>query len=154
MNKINNLKILLLLSILSSCATHTKKVNTHGEIAVILPAQELKWKTAFDGFPIEFAPTNGVIFETEHGNFGKFPGGQNFITPEHTHSHSYQAVVISGTMINPIGDEDPKNAKRMGPGSYWYVPANQAHTTGCVSEEPCVFYSYQSAGFDFTPTKK
>ncbi|WP_236937532.1 cupin domain-containing protein [Flavobacterium columnare] len=61
---------------------------------------------------------------------------------------------MSGTMINPIGDEDPKNAKRMGPGSYWYVPANQAHTTGCVSEEPCVFYSYQSAGFDFTPTKK
>ncbi|SOS51439.1 conserved exported hypothetical protein [Tenacibaculum finnmarkense] len=154
MKKLNFLNLILLLVLMSSCASYTKKINTHGETAIILPVKELEWTTAFDGFPIKFASANGSTFETAHGNFGKFPGGENFITPEHTHSNSYQAVVISGTMINPMGDEDSKKAKRMRPGSYWYVPANQAHTTGCVSEEPCVFYSYQSAGFDFTPTKK
>jgi hypothetical protein len=135
--------------------TSVEKLNTDGTKGIFIAAEELEWVTAFDGFPIQFSFVSGKAFETPHGTFGKFPGvkdfGKDFITPEHIHSYSYQAVVIQGTMINPEANEDPNKAKRMGPGSYWYQPANQVHTTGCVSEEPCIFYMYQPVPFNFVP---
>ncbi|MFS4493475.1 DUF4437 domain-containing protein [Maribacter sp. 2308TA10-17] len=130
--------------------TSVQRLNTDGETAIFLTPEDLKWETAFDGFPINFAKVSGSTFKTPHSTFSKFPGG-NFITPPHIHAHSYQAVVLSGKMINPMEGEKPEDAKVMGPGSYWYVPANQIHTTGCVSKEPCVFYMHQPVPFNFEP---
>lgn len=152
--------VLMLAVSLSSYAQHVhdtskEKIDTDGHQAIFLAADELSWITAFDGFPIEFSLVSGNAFETPHGTFGKFPGtkdfGKDFLTPQHIHGNSYQAVVIQGTMINPVGNEDPKKAKRMGPGSYWYQPGNQVHTTGCVSKEPCIFYMHQPVAFNFVP---
>ncbi len=131
--------------------TSVQRLNTDGETGIFLTPEDLEWETAFDGFPINFAKVSGSTFKTPHATFSKFPGG-NFITPPHIHAHSYQAVVISGKIINPMEGEKPEDAKVMGPGSYWYVPANQVHTTGCVSEEPCVFFMYQPVPFNFEPT--
>ena len=155
LNKIG-ITVLFLLSSFNGFAqnsppdTSVERLNTDGEKGIFLTPEDLKWETAFDGFPINFARVSGSTFTTPHATFSKFPGG-NFITPPHIHAHSYQAVVISGKIINPMEGEDPKDAKVMGPGSYWYVPANQVHTTGCVSEEPCVFFMYQPVPFNFEP---
>lgn len=54
-------------------------------------------------------------------------------------------------MTNPFeGEESPP---RMGPGSYWYVPAGAVHATACVSDTPCQFYFHAESGFDFTPVE-
>lgn len=84
-----------------------------------------------------------------HGTFGRFPA--NFITPLHTHSGAYHGIVVKGVMTNPFeGEADPP---KMGPGSYWYVPAEAAHATACVSAVPCEFYFHAAAAFDFQPVK-
>jgi quercetin dioxygenase-like cupin family protein len=86
---------------------------------------------------------------SNHGTFGEFPGGA--ASPMHTHSGAYHGIVISGTMTNPFGNE--KNPPQMGPGSYWFVPANAEHVTACISKEPCLFYFHADGAFDFTPTE-
>ncbi len=84
-----------------------------------------------------------------HGTFGKFP--PNFITPFHTHSGAYHGVVLSGSMTNPFKGE--ANPPDLGPGSYWYVPAESVHATACVSDTPCQFYFHADSGFNFTPVE-
>ena len=124
--------------------------NAAQSSGIFTSASELDWTSPFGKAPIQFAVAFGNTFKSSHGTFGKFPSG--FTTPEHTHSHSYHAIVISGTITNPMTG-DSHQAKEMGPGSYWHVPANAAHKTACVSAEPCEFYMHQVTNFDFTPVK-
>lgn len=98
---------------------------------------------------IQMATAHGDRANGAHGTFGKFPA--NFATPFHTHSGAYHGIVIKGVMTNPF--EGEKNPPRMVAGSYWHVPANAAHATACVSDEPCEFYFHAGSGFDFTPVK-
>ena len=125
-------------------------LNTDGEEGIITRFDSLDWYNPMEGAPIQFATVSGKTFEQAHVTYGKFPAG--FITPKHIHSHSYQAVVISGTMINPMST-DKGEPVEMPPGSYWYVPGGQEHITGCISEEPCIFHMYQQVAFDFTSTE-
>jgi len=108
------------------------------------PADQRAFFTVSD--PIEFAVATGDLQKGPQGTFGRFPG--NFSTPEHTHRHAYEAIVISGEMINPFDGDD--NPPLMGPGSFWSVAAGAKHATACVSEEPCEFFMFASQGFDFT----
>jgi quercetin dioxygenase-like cupin family protein len=79
-----------------------------------------------------------------HGKWVRFQ--PDVISPLHTHTQPYHGVVIQGTVINPYaGEEEPR---RMGPGTYWHVPAGAVHATGCVSEEPCLFYTHGDALWD------
>lgn len=98
---------------------------------------------------IQMAPAYGNKAKGGHGTFGKFPA--NFTTPGHKHTGAYHGVVLKGEMTNPFNGE--KNAPKMGPGSYWYVPAGMPHTTACVSSTPCEFYFHAGSEFDFQPLK-
>ena len=94
---------------------------------------------------IKMAPAYGDRSKGLHGSFGQFPA--NFETPVHTHSGAYHGVVIKGVMTNPfVGEASPA---KMDAGSYWFVPANAAHSTACVSDTPCEFYFHADSGFDF-----
>ena len=84
----------------------------------------------------------------KHGTFGEFPAKAS--SPAHTHTGAYHGIVISGVMTNPF--EGESNPVKMGPGSYWYVPAGMEHVTACVSDEPCRFYFHADSSFDFAPT--
>jgi quercetin dioxygenase-like cupin family protein len=84
-----------------------------------------------------------------HGTFGLFKAGG--ASPNHVHSGAYHGVVIKGVMIDPFGNET--NSPRLGPGSYWCVPASAKHVTACVSKEPCLFDFYADTAVDFTPVK-
>ncbi len=96
---------------------------------------------------IKMAPGYGDRAKGAHGTFGQF--APNFITPFHTHSAAYDGVVISGVMTNPFAGE--ASPPKMGPGSYWHVPANSVHATACVSDTPCEFYFHAKGAFDFHP---
>ena len=85
-----------------------------------------------------------------HGTFGIIP--PHTASPAHTHSAAYHGVVIKGVIINPFNGE--QNSPHLGPGSYWYVPANVVHVTACISDEPCLFYTHLDAPFDVKLTGK
>jgi len=114
---------------------------------VALPA----WRLVYENVNpmIKMAPAWGDRATGAHGTFGRFP--PNFITPAHTHTAAYHGIVLEGVMTNPFGDE--ANPPKMGPGSYWYVPAEIVHRTACISDTPCKFFFTSEAAFDFKPVK-
>lgn len=92
---------------------------------------------------IEAADAYGDMTNGQHGTVFRFTPG--FISPVHTHTYDYYAVVIQGEMENyEVGVKPIK----MGPGSYWYQRGKKAHTTTCVSKEPCLAFIVQSQKFD------
>jgi uncharacterized cupin superfamily protein len=79
-----------------------------------------------------------------HGSLLRLPVG--FVSPEHTHSADYEAVVISGTVSNAeIGAEEVP----LEPGSFYRQAGGTAHVTRCLGETECVLYIVQDAAFDF-----
>jgi quercetin dioxygenase-like cupin family protein len=92
---------------------------------------------------IEAADAYGDMASGQHGTFFKFTPG--FISPVHTHTYDYYAVVIKGEMENYEVGVKPIT---MGPGSYWYQRGKKAHTTVCLSKEPCLAFIVQSQKFD------
>jgi hypothetical protein len=79
----------------------------------------------------------------KHGSFMSYPG--QFTSPVHSHTYDYYGIVIKGVMENYNPGKEPV---KMGPGSYWYQKGFEAHTTACVSKEPCVIFIVQSQKFD------
>jgi len=79
-----------------------------------------------------------------HGSLLYLPAG--FVSPVHTHSGAYEAVVISGTVTNaePGVEEIPLEA-----GSYYRQNGQTKHVTKCISHVRCTLYITQSTGFDF-----
>ena len=131
---------------LTGCSGRQLSDNDESGIAVFKPANEIDYFKPMEGAPIEFGMAYGNTFKSDHGTFGKFPA--NFETPMHTHSQAYHGIVIEGIMTNPMQGQSGL-IKKMGPGSYWFVPAGQTHATACVSSSPCRFYMHQSVPFDF-----
>ena len=111
------------------------------EGAMLTPA-DLQWTEMFPG--VSFAPVYGDWSVEGHGKFVRFESGVE--APVHTHTNAYHGVVISGRLTNPYPDE--ADAPEMGPGTYWLVPGGAAHGNACVSEEPCLFYTYGDAAWD------
>lgn len=102
---------------------------------------DLEWVEIIPG--VEFAAVYGDWAEGAHAKFARFAPGM--VAPLHTHTHAYHGVVVQGEFTNPYpGEEDVV----MGPGDYWYVPAGMAHGNECVSDDPCVFFTYGDALWD------
>jgi len=92
---------------------------------------------------IEAADAYGEMTDGRHGTFLKFTPG--FVSPLHSHSADYAAVVIKGQMANYKPGETPIP---LGPGGFWYQKGKQAHTTACVSETEGLIFLIQGEGFD------
>ncbi len=65
----------------------------------------------------------------------------------HTHSSDYRLVIIEGRMKHWAKGETETQAEALGPGSFWYQPANQAHADTCL-DEVCLMYISWSATRD------
>jgi len=90
------------------------------------------------------APAYGDLANGPHGTFIKMPAG--FVSPKHTHSEDYWAVVVSGVMVNgKPGSADVQ----LPPGSYFFQKGGETHVTKCISPTECVFFVNQSGKFDF-----
>lgn len=59
----------------------------------------------------------------------------------HVHSSDYRLVVIEGEMKHAEADAHAA-APRMGPGSYWFQPANLPHVDSCLSDRCTMFISW------------
>jgi hypothetical protein len=92
---------------------------------------------------IEAADAFGNMATGQHGTFFRFTPG--FVSPVHTHTYDYYAVVIKGEMENYEVGVTPV---KLAPGSYWYQRGKKAHTTACVSKEPCEIFIVQNERFD------
>ena len=112
---------------------------------VVLRAEDVRFEEIAPF--VQMGAAYGNRAEGAHGTFGLFPPGAS--SPPHTHSGTYHAVVLSGIMTNPFGEE--RNPPRMSAGSHWTVPGGVRHVTSCVSPQPCLFYFHADGAFDFAP---
>ena len=117
-------------------------------LSISTPVTELKFGPTgiSDGVHGELhaAPAYGDLGTGPHGTFIKMPAG--YVSPAHTHSEDYWAVVISGVMVNkkPDGPDVLLPA-----GSYYFQKGGETHVTKCTSPDGCVFFVNQSGGFDY-----
>jgi hypothetical protein len=90
------------------------------------------------------APAYGDLAHGPHGTFIKMPAG--YVSPKHTHTDDYWAVVVSGVMVNrtPDGDDVPLPV-----GSYYFQKGGETHVTKCISPTECIFFVSQSGKFDY-----
>ena len=125
---------------------------------VLVPADELKWvemgpppgmkemKDAPKGEPVQVAVVSGDPMKGAYSAFVKLPAGQPH--PLHTHSSDVKSVVLSGTFtVTPEGGVE----KKIGPGGYFFVPANMKHSSSCAPGAPCVLYQEGPGKFDVKP---
>ncbi|WP_394840803.1 cupin domain-containing protein [Pendulispora brunnea] len=111
-----------------------------------LPTADLKW--------VEIAGTGGIKYANVRGNLtGKgpyeafviFPAGKD--NPFHTHSQNLPTVVLKGTFYAVI---DGKRVEYPA-GSFYNLPANLPHYSGCNKGEDCLLFQYQLDHFDLVP---
>jgi quercetin dioxygenase-like cupin family protein len=57
----------------------------------------------------------------------------------HIHSSDYDLVVLQGEMKHWQSGQSEADARRLGPGSYWFQPGGQPHADNCLSDE-CLMY--------------
>jgi hypothetical protein len=116
--------------------------------SISIPATELKYTPTgiSDGVHGELlaAPAYGHLGQGPHGTFIKMPAG--YVSPAHTHTEDYWAVVVSGVMVNkkPDGPDVP-----LPTGSYYFQRGGESHVTKCTSAEGCVFFVSQNGKFDY-----
>lgn len=73
------------------------------------------------------------------------PGGGPFW---HIHRHDYYGVVLQGTVVSYESGTQPKEIP---PGSYWWQPNGNKHTTDCKGATDCIVYLDFTGAFDVKP---
>ena len=114
--------------------------------AVLRSPSEMKWVDIPDAKGAQQAVAWGNPQKGAHGSFAKFAGGTEL--PLHTHTAGSRSVVISGTMMEGLEGQTPKE---LGPGSYFYIPGEVKHTTACKEGAECVIYTDWQGAFDLKP---
>ncbi|MGW2013766.1 cupin domain-containing protein [Streptomyces sp. NPDC001927] len=125
-------------------------------------AQESKKTSAFLSFPSPSLPweelpeSGGVKYANVRGDlagsgsyeaFVRFPAGKD--NPMHIHTQDLPTVVLKGTFY---ADIDGKRVQYPA-GSYYKLPADKPHLSGCEKGEDCLLFQYQDDHFDLVPTK-
>ncbi len=114
--------------------------------AVLRTASEMKWVDIPDAKGAKQAVAWGNPQKGPHGSFAKFEAGTE--VPLHTHTAASRSVVITGTMVEGLEGQQPKE---LGPGSYFFIPGDVKHTTSCKAGAECVIYTDWSGAFDIKP---
>lgn len=112
---------------------------------VSLPQENLPWAVTPEG--AEFAALEGDRFREPYMAMVRLPAG--LASPVHIKSANMFGVVMEGVFIHTKDNETVSDATRLGPGSYYHIPAGVSHVSACVSKEPCVAFLYQDGAFDF-----
>jgi quercetin dioxygenase-like cupin family protein len=113
---------------------------------VLRAASELKWVDAPNAKGVQQAVVWGNAQKGAHGSFAKFAAGTE--VPLHTHTAASRSVVISGTMLEGLEGQEPKE---LGSGSYFFIPGNVKHTTACKAGAECIIYTDWLGPFDLKP---
>jgi hypothetical protein len=119
--------------------------------SVSIPADQISFfptgvKTAAG--ELQAGPAYGDLQHGKHGTFIRMPA--HFVSPLHTHTQDYYAVVVAGVGANGRpGEPDIK----LPVGSYWFQKGGEPHITKCVSSTDCLFFISQPDKFDYVPVK-
>lgn len=117
--------------------------------AVSLPADQLRWHhvPGTDG-AVSYANTQGDILSDGKGFYSAFvrfkAGTDNGL---HTHGQTLPTVVLSGTFYARIDGKETLFPA----GSFYNLPANLVHESGCKAGEDCLLFQYQANNFDLVP---
>lgn len=123
--------------------------NANAQDRTITLSNEMKWIPM-----VKELGEKGPVFSVVFGNLAevgkpigvmvKIPAGT--VSPLHTHTSSYWAVMIEGNESAYVGDL--KNVKPIPPGSTWYEPGKNPHCNKCFEGKDCLFFVYYEKGMD------
>ncbi|MGM3276231.1 cupin domain-containing protein [Ralstonia sp. 24A2] len=116
---------------------------------VSFPASDLTWTELPGSGGVKYANVQGDL--AGHGPYDAFvlfPNGAN--NPYHTHTQDLPTVVLKGTFYAII------DGRRVDypPGSYYNLPANLPHFSGCATGDDCLLFQYQRDHFDLVPARR
>nr|WP_314876683.1 cupin domain-containing protein [uncultured Pseudomonas sp.] len=98
---------------------------------------------------VRYANVEGDIFgKGPYSAFVEFKKGTD--NGLHKHSQTLPTVVLKGTFYAVI---DGKRTEYPA-GSYYKLPANLVHESGCTAADNCLLFQYQADQFDLVPVKK
>lgn len=140
-------KLVAVLALLPLTAGKSQADSTAGIIN--LEAEELAWEVTREG--VAFAPLRGNRFEDAYMAMVRLPSG--LVSPPHVKTANMFGVVVSGTLTHTAVGAAPDSETRLGPGSYYKIPAGLGlgHVSKCISTIECVTFLYQDGKFDFLP---
>lgn len=111
---------------------------------------ELKWQDVPNTKgAVSYANVEGDIFgEGPYSAYVKFKKGVD--NGLHQHTETLPTVVLDGTLYAVI---DGKRTE-FPAGSYYKLPADLVHESGCTAAADCLLFQYQADKFDLKPVKK
>lgn len=112
----------------------------------VITRSALQWREMLPG--VSFAPSHGDWERGAHGKYVRITNEAKI--PMHTHSGAYDAVMISGRMVN-IYDDGGRRVE-LSSGDYFHMAAKRPHSHQCLSRKPCFFYTYSDGLWDFQGT--
>jgi quercetin dioxygenase-like cupin family protein len=96
------------------------------------------------------APIRGDAATGAHEMY--FKGAAGFVSPPHSHTNDYWAVVVKGKMAHWAAQGgSEKSAKQLGVGDLTFMPAKVEHVSKCFPGEDCLMVIIQRGKFDFVP---
>ncbi|MDF0730038.1 cupin [Pseudomonas entomophila] len=134
----------LTLSVVSGLA-----LAANGALISVPDSSTLKWQQV-EGTKgaVSYANVEGDLFgKGPYSAFVKFSKGTD--NGLHTHSQALPTVVLKGTFYAVI---DGKRTE-FPAGSYYKLPAELVHESGCTAAADCLLFQYQEDAFDLVPAK-
>jgi beta-alanine degradation protein BauB len=124
------------------------------KMPVLSSLADAKWTPLMKEGPLPaFAPIEGDAMKGAHFAYLKLPAG--FVSPVHSHSSDYWAVLVQGKMTHWAADGgNEAEAKPLGVGDLTFMPAKTEHISKCFPGADCVMAVYQKGKFDFIPAKE
>jgi quercetin dioxygenase-like cupin family protein len=112
-----------------------------------LLAKDIQWAPLDPSRPDPLvSPLWGDGTKTANGFLMKMKaGGAPFW---HIHRRDYHGVVLAGNVVSYESGTQPRE---MPPGSYWWQPNGNKHTTDCKGPSDCVIYLDFTGAFDVKP---
>ncbi|MFD9407144.1 cupin domain-containing protein [Streptomyces sp. NPDC059989] len=112
------------------------------------PEPSRKWQELPESGGVKYANVRGDLAGSgDYEAFVSFPAGKD--NPEHYHKQDLPTVVLKGTFYAEI---DGKRVQYPA-GSYYRLPADKPHLSGCEKGDDCLLFQYQRDHFDLIPAK-
>jgi hypothetical protein len=158
MNKMNKKTVAVAGVILGlTCASFAAGLavaKAAAKVPVLSALADAKWTPLMKEGPLPaFAPIEGDAAKGAHFGYLKLPAG--FVSPPHTHTFDYWAVLVQGKMTHwAVEGGTEADAKPLGIGDLTFMPGKTAHVSKCFPGAECIIAVFQKGKGDFLPVKE